>query len=380
MRLFEYQAKELLSVRGLAVPASGLADSPEQAARAAERIGCPCMLKAQVLQGGRGKAGLIRKAGNPLEAEREAAALLAGSPPGPPGPLGRRVLVERYVVSLRELYLCFTIDPVAACDLLLASASGGVEIERLAASDPEAVIREPVDPLSGPGAGQARGLARRLGLNGPAAKALPGLLARLHALFHASDAELVEINPLFLTADQEFVAGDAKIILDDNALFRHPEFSPTREHFASETEFEAHQQGFPYVQFRGDISLMCAGAGLTNTVYDLVRDFGGEAASYLEFGGPNYRRAVEAMELCLKTDSKVILIVTFGTIARADVMAEGIVSAIAALKPNRPIVTCIRGTNEEAAAATLKAAGLEPLSDTEEAVRRAVALARGGPA
>lgn len=377
MRLFEYQAKELLSVRGVAVPASELADSPEQAARAAERIGCPCMLKAQVLQGGRGKAGLIRKAESPAQAKQVAAGLLAGSPPGPPG---RRLLVERYVPSVRELYLCFTIDPVAACDLLLASASGGVEIERLAASDPEAVIREPVDPLTGPRPTQCRKLAGRLGLDTGAAGKLPGLLARLHALFHASDAELVEINPLFLTADQEFVAGDAKIILDDNALFRHPEFSPTREHFSSDAEFEAHQQGFPYVQFQGDISLMCAGAGLTNTVYDLVRDFGGEVASYLEFGGPNYRRAVEAMELCLKTDSKVILIVTFGTIARADVMAEGIVSAITALKPNRPIVTCIRGTNEEAAAATLKAAGLEPLSDTEEAVRRAVALTRDGTA
>jgi succinyl-CoA synthetase beta subunit len=374
MRLFEYQAKELLAARGIAVPASELADSPERAAAAAESIGCPCMLKVQVLRGGRGKAGLIRKAETPAQAKHIAAALLPDASPG------RRLLVERYLPSLRELYLAFSVDPLAACDLLLASGAGGVEIEQLAVSDPRAVLREPVDPLLGLQSGQGRKLAGRLGLDSGPADKLAGLLARLHELFHSLDAELVEINPLFLTAGGDLVAGDAKIILDDNALFRHPEFSPTREHFASIAEFEAHRQGFPYVQFAGDISLMCAGAGLTNTVYDLVRDHGGEVASYLEFGGPNYRRALEAMKLCLQTDSRVILIVTFGTIARADVMAEGVVAAIQTLKPDRPVVTCIRGTNEEAATATLKAAGLEPLSDTEEAVRRAVLLARGGAA
>jgi len=384
MRLFEYQAKELLAARGLAVPECALVDSPEQAVAAAERIGFPCMLKAQVLQGGRGKAGLIRKADNPQEAGKKAASLLSGglsdSASGQPGPPAHRLLVEQYVPASRELYLSFSIDPSAACDLLLAAASGGVEIEELAVSDPQAVIREQVDPLLGPRAFQSRNLAHSLGLEGSAAGKLFGLLSRLHALFKELDAELVEINPLFLTGEDDLVAGDAKIILDDNALFRHPEFSLTREHFAGEAAFQAHQQGFPYVQFAGDISLMCAGAGLTNTVYDLVRDYGGEAACYLEFGGPNYRRALEAMELCLKSDSRVILIVTFGTIARADVMAEGIVAAIQTLKPDRPVVTCIRGTNEEAATTTLKAAGLEPLFDTEEAVRRAVALAQGDSA
>ncbi len=140
-------------------------------------------------------------------------------------------------------------------------------------------------------------------------------------------------------------------------------------------ERQAAEEGIPFLQFDGDISLMCAGAGLTTTVYDLIHYEGGTVANYLEFGGPNYRKAMRAMELCLQTDSKVILIVTFGTIARADVMAEGVVDAIARLKPDRPIVVCIRGTNEEEAVKTLKAAGLDPLYDTEEAVRRAVTLA-----
>ena len=151
---------------------------------------------------------------------------------------------------------------------------------------------------------------------------------------------------------------------------------PAREYFDNDVAFEAAREGIPYLQFDGDISLMCAGAGLTTVVYDLVNYEGGTVANYLEFGGPNYRKAVRAMELCLLNNPKVILIVTFGTIARADVMADGIAEAIARLRPSCPIVACIRGTGEEEAVQKLKAAGLDPLFDTEEAVRRAVALAR----
>jgi len=204
------------------------------------------------------------------------------------------------------------------------------------------------------------------------------VLDALWTLFRRRDAELVEINPLFLTGDGLIVAGDGKLVLDDNAAWRQDSFEAGREYYDSDAAFEAAREGIPYLQFDGDISLMCAGAGLTTTVYDLVIDEGGTVANYLEFGGPNYRRADKAMELCLKNDSKVILMVTFGTIARADVMAEGIVNAMKELKPDRPIVTCIRGTNEEGAVEILKKAGLTPLFDTEDAVRRAVALARGG--
>ncbi|MDP3176663.1 MAG: succinate--CoA ligase, partial [Spirochaetaceae bacterium] len=192
---------------------------------------------------------------------------------------------------------------------------------------------------------------------------------------------LVEINPLFVTKAGEVVAGDGKLVVDDNSLFRHGELEPGREYFDSDIAYEAAREGLPYLQFDGDISLMCAGAGLTTTVYDLIADEGGSVANYLEFGGPNYRKAVRAMELCLANAPKVVLIVTFGTIARADVMADGIAEAIAKLRPACPIVACIRGTGEEKAVETLKAAGLEPLFDTEEAVRMAVALsARGGRA
>lgn len=187
---------------------------------------------------------------------------------------------------------------------------------------------------------------------------------------------MVEVNPLFITSDGAVVAGDSKIIIDDNSLYRQPRFKRTIDYFDNEIEFEAARLGIPYLQFDGDISLMCAGAGLTTTVFDLIHYAGGSVANYLEFGGPNYRKAVEAMELCLKNESKVILIVTFGTIARADVMAEGIIEAVNKLKPTVPIVVCIRGTNEEQAVEMLREAGLEPLFDTEEAVAKAVWLSQ----
>jgi succinyl-CoA synthetase beta subunit len=160
-------------------------------------------------------------------------------------------------------------------------------------------------------------------------------------------------------------------------VWRQPSYPLTRDYFDSEVEFEAAQEGIPYLQFNGDIALMCAGAGLTTTVFDLINDAGGHPATYVEFGGANYTKAVRTMELCLKTPSKVILVVTFGTIARADVMAQGLVEAIKAHQPKQPIVTCIRGTNEEEAFAILRDAGLEPLTNTEEAVQRAVDIAAG---
>ena len=209
-------------------------------------------------------------------------------------------------------------------------------------------------------------------------KQLIKLFLQLYDVFTKYDAELVEINPLFITNSNQLIAGDGKVMIDDNSMFRQTRFEQIQSDYKTEAEFDANQEGIPFIQFDGDIGLMCAGAGLTTTVYDLIHYEGGTVANYLEFGGPNYKKAVKAMEICLKVPSKVILIVTFGTIARADVMAEGIVDAINRLKPDRPIVTCIRGTNEIEAVKILKEAGLEPIFDTEEAVRKAVALASGG--
>jgi succinyl-CoA synthetase beta subunit len=376
VKLFEYQAKEAFAAEGIAIPKGMLCTDAEAAARAADELGYPCVVKSQVLLGGRGKAGLIRLVKGHDEAKAYAASLFAG-------PFDvRSLLVEEAVDIGREIYLAITVDPEAATALVLACAEGGVEIEELARSAPEKILRERVDIDTGLLPYQARNLAYALGFDAEGAKLFTPVLEALWRVFRSKDAELAEINPLFVTKAREgrpsrLIAGDGKLSIDDNAQFRQASSEPERSRFDSDVAFEAAKDGIPYLQFDGDISLMCAGAGLTTVVYDLVNYEGGTVANYLEFGGPNYKKAVRAMELCLKNDPKVILIVTFGTIARADIMADGIAEAIAKLKPRCPIVACIRGTGEEAAVATLKAAGLEPLFDTEEAVRRAVALAKG---
>jgi len=259
----------------------------------------------------------------------------------------------------------------------MVSVEGGVDIEDLAVNHPEKIIKEPFDLRYGLMPFQAARVAFNLGLEVSIAKELRKVFLKLYHIFHKYDAELVEINPLFITSENTVVAGDGKLMIDDNSMYRQTRFEKQQTDYKTEAEYDAAQEGIPFIQFDGDIGLMCAGAGLTTTVYDLIHYEGGTIANYLEFGGPNYKKALESMEICLKVPSKVILIVTFGTIARADVMAKGIVDAITRLKPDRPIITCIRGTNEKEAVETLKAAGLEPIFDTEEAVRKAVEIAKG---
>lgn len=371
MKLFEYQAKETFRKFGIETPGSVLIQSPGELGPAGAETGYPLVLKSQLLMGGRGKKGLIRLVKDEAQAVKECGELF-DSEYG----VGK-ILVEQAVDIKSELYLSITVDPVEAKHMIIACADGGVEIETFAVESPEKIIREYVDPDRGLMPFQIKNIGFSLGLEGDLLKKFSAVLANLYKAFVSSDAELIEINPLFITGEGKIIAGDGKLSIDDNSDFRQPSYEKTRDYYDSDAEYEASLEGIPYLQFDGDISLMCAGAGLTTTVYDLINYEGGTVANYLEFGGPNYKKAVRAMELCLKNDSKVILVVTFGTIARADVMAEGIVDAISRLKPDRPIVTCIRGTNEEEASRILKDAGLVPLYDTEEAVRKAVAIAKG---
>ena len=377
MKLFEYQGKAVFQAAGIPVPESRLVpcagvavpDIASQVAKAAGELAGTVVVKAQLDMGGRGKAGLIHVARGPEDAA-EAARTIMGK-----GYTIPALLVERGVSIDRELYLSISADATSAHFVILASAEGGVDIEDLAKNRPEAIRRVTVDPFRGLQGYQSRGLAYDLGLSDSAAKQFASMVEALYRVFRGKDAELAEINPVFITTTGDLIAGDSKLIIDDNSLYRQREFQLAREQFDSDAAYEAAVEGIPYVQFDGDISLMCAGAGLATTVFDLVNYGGGAVANYLEFGGPNYQKAQRAMELCLKNQSSVILVVTFGTIARADVMAQGIVDAMKLLKPDRPIVTCIRGTNEEEAHETLRAAGLEPLLDTEVAVQRAIDLA-----
>ena len=369
MKLFEYQAKEAFRAAGIAIPKAALIYHESEIDEALARVGLPCMLKAQVLRGGRGKAGLIRRATTRDEAVAQA--LFQSDPPV------RKILVEEAVSIAREIYLSVTVDADAAQALIIACAEGGVEIEQLAHQRPEALVMERVDIDRGLSDFQVRNILFQMGINGAAFKPVSAVIHNLYATFRRNDAELAEINPLFVTTDGQVVAGDGKLVIDDNSMARQPKYELTREYFNSDAEYEAALEGIPYIQFDGDISLMCAGAGLTTTVFDLIHYSGGTVANYLEFGGAHYKKARRAMELCLKNECKVILVVTFGTIARADVMAEGLVDAIVHLKPQVLVITCIRGTNEEQAVEILKSAGLTPLFDTEEAVRQSVAIAAG---
>lgn len=371
MKLFEYQAKEAFREQGIPTPKGMLIRDLAELDPALAQVGFPCVLKAQVLQGGRGKAGLIKIVNDAASAHSAAQELLAS-----PHKV-RMILLEEAVNIDREIYLSVTVDPVAATAMLIGCAEGGMDIEELAHSAPEKIVTVHVDMREGLGTYHINNLLFGMGILGDMAKQVGPLVRKLYNTFCTFDAELVEINPLFVTKEGTLVAGDGKLNIDDNSVSRQTKYSLTRDYFDSDVEFEAAQEGLPYLQFSGDIALMCAGAGLTTTVFDLIHDAGGSVATYLEFGGANYTKAVRTLELCLQTPSKVILVVTFGTIARADVMAQGLVKAIQVHQPSVPLVICIRGTNEEEAFAVLREAGLEPLTNTEEAVQKAVDIAAG---
>jgi succinyl-CoA synthetase beta subunit len=368
MKLFEYQAKQIFAEAGIPVPGFRVIDNISQFDEALAFSGLPCALKAQVLSGGRGKAGLIKIAKTAEEAHKAVDELFTR-----PEKV-RRILVGKDVDIEGEIYLSVSYDPLSGRAMIMGCAEGGIDIEEISVISPEKIIKEYVDLSTGLQPFQISDFVWRMGFRGELFKEAGNVTANLYALFVKYDAELVEINPLFKTP-QGLVAGDGKFIIDDNSMFRQSAFELTRDRFDGDMEYEAALEGIPYLQFDGNISLMCAGAGLANTVFDLINYEGGAVANYLEFGGPNYKKAGRAMELCLRNKSKVILIVTFGTIARADVMAQDIVKAIEQLRPDRPVITCIRGTGEEEARETLQKAGLEFLNDTEEAVRKAIAIA-----
>lgn len=371
MKLYEYQAKEVFKEHGISIPKNVLIEQVSQLDGALEEVQTPCVVKSQVLSGGRGKAGLVVFTKTKDQAKEECERLFAHA-------LNiKKIMVEEAIDIKEEIYVSVTIDPASAKALLLVSKEGGVDIEILASERPEKIIKEPIDMRHGLMPYQASRVAYQLGYSVEVSKALKKIFLKLYQIFVKYDAELVEINPLFITKKEEVVAGDGKLMIDDNSMHRQIRFEKIQSDYKSDAEYQASKEGIPFIEFDGDIGLMCAGAGLTTTVYDLIHYEGGSVANYLEFGGPNYKKAMQSMSICLKVPSKVILVVTFGTIARADVMARGIVDAIKELNPDRPIVTCIRGTNEQEAVEILKEAGLEPIFDTEEAVRKAVELAKG---
>jgi succinyl-CoA synthetase beta subunit len=373
MKIYEYQAKELLKQHGIPVPRGAVASTPEEARSIASGIGRPVMVKAQVLVGGRGKAGGVKRAANPEEAERRAAEILGMTIKGI---TVRQVLVAEAVEISAEYYLGLAVDRAGKCVQCIASASGGMEIEEVAAHDPGRIVRFPVrdDDFSE--------LRRAFAPPAPAEQARD-FAARMNRLFREKDCSLVEINPCALTPDGRLVAADAKIIFDDNALFRHPELEAMRspEEYGAD-ELEAKEKGLSFVGLDGTIGCIVNGAGLSMATMDLIKYFGASPANFLDVGGSSSpEKVLNALRIILRNPRlKAILINIFGGITRCDDIARGILMARNQLSIPVPLVIRLIGTNEKEGRALLSEAGIDAYDDLTEAVKGVVARAEAAEA
>ena len=376
MKIHEYQAKDILAAHGVPVNAGEVADTPEEARAIAERMGKMVVVKAQVLVGGRGKAGGVKLAKTPDEAYERAKAILGMDIKGIQV---QRVLVADAADIEQEYYLGAILDRANRCVTFMASAAGGVDIEEVAHDNPELILRAQVDPLIGFTAYQARDLAFAMGMAPAQVEQFIPIAKGLYEAFVATDASLVEINPLVRTPDGTLLAIDAKINLDDNALGRHPDLEALRDPNEDEpAEHEARDVGLSYVKLDGYIGCMVNGAGLAMATMDAVQHNGGMPANFLDVGGgANEARVTTAMRLIL-SDPKVtaVLINLFGGITRGDVAARGILAGLKALETDLPIVIRLSGTNSEEGRAILAAGGYTALESMDEAAAQVVTLAK----
>jgi succinyl-CoA synthetase beta subunit len=386
VRIHEYQAKELLSRFGVAVLRGKLATSPDEAEEAASALGTPiCAVKAQIHAGGRGKAGGVKLARSPGEARDHAEAMLGTvlrtAQTGPAGQCVRRLYVEEGCRIERELYLGMTLDRELGRVTVMASTEGGVEIEEVARQHPEKILRAVVDPLTGLQANQARALAFGLGLRGDRAERFVRLASALYLAYATTDASLVEVNPLVVTADGELIALDAKLELDDNALHRHPDLAQLRDLDEEQArEIEAKEHDLSYIALDGDIACMVNGAGLAMGTMDQIQLAGGRPANFLDVGGGADEAKVTAAFKILLSDPGVraVLVNIFGGIMKCDVIAKGIVAAAQQVGLSVPLVVRLEGTHVELGKDVLAQSELEivPADDLADAARKAVAAAR----
>ena len=385
MKVHEFQAKELLGQYGVPVPRGGVASTPAEARRIAAELGGPSVVKAQIHAGGRGKGGGIRLAATPEEAETEARQVigmtLVTPQTGPKGRLVRRVLVEEQTAIARELYLAVLIDTSTGRPLIMASSAGGIEIEEVAASRPEAIHRVDVDPAAGFQPYEGRELAFALGLDGELLRPAVALIGSLYRLFAEKDCSLAEINPLVVTRDGRLLALDAKLNFDDNAAFRHPEIVALRDLEEEDPlEVRAQAEGINnYVKLNGNIGCVVNGAGLAMATMDAIKLSGGEPANFLDIGTVNDKaRVVHAIGIITADpDVKAILFNIYGGMARVDVIAEGLIEAYKHHDVRVPVIARLAGTELEAGLRLLDAAGvpIERADDLGEAARKAVEAA-----
>ncbi len=380
MKLQEYRSKEILAAHGVPLLAGEVATTPEDARAAAERIGGQVVVKAQVLVGGRGKAGGVKLADGPDEAEERAREILGLDIKGI---TVRTVLVAPAADIAREYYLGLILDRAAKAITVIASAEGGVEIEETARTKPEAILRLPLHPLLGLQPHDTSRVFFFLGLPAELRKAFGSVMQGLYASFVDSDADLAEINPLAITTDGALLALDAKIVLDDSALYRHPELEQMRDlNEEDPAETEARAAGISFVKLDGNIGCMVNGAGLAMTTMDLVKLAGGEPANFLDIGGGAKADRVAAAFRIILSDPNVdaVLVNIFGGITRGDEVARGIVDARRGLEREVPMVVRIVGTNEEEARPILAEANLITADSLDDAAAKAVAAARGAAA
>ena len=375
MKLHEFQAKQVLARAGIAVPEGRVATTAAEAEAAATELGLPVVVKAQVHVGGRGKAGGVKLAKTAAEAGGHARAILGMDIKGF---TVEKVYVERAAKIAQELYLGVTIDRDRRRPVVMLSTVGGMDIEEVASTAPEKIARSWPDPLLGLPAFAARALCFAAGVPAAQRDAVALVAQQLHAVFTQSDAMTIEINPLFIQEDGSVVAGDAKLEIDDNALFRQPELAEWKEIGPGEQQEEAAKAlGFSYVQLDGDVGIIGNGAGLVMSTLDAVQNAGGTAANFLDVGGGAKEEVVKAaLEIVLANPKvKSVFINIFGGITRGDEVAKGILAVFAQTKPKVPLVIRLAGTEAAAGRALLEGAPLVSRTTMDDAAAEAVRLA-----
>ena len=381
MKLHEYQSKLLFSQYGIPIPRGRVASTAAEAKSIASELGGRVVVKAQVLVGGRGKAGGIRLAATPEEAQEVATQVLAMQIKGLPV---RKILVDEAADIQAEIYLGVTNDRAARRPVMIASAEGGVEIEEVARTDPSKIARIHVDPLLGLREYQARDLAASIDLPRELWRGFTEIAQGLYQAYRECDATLAEVNPLVITKARTLLALDGKMVVDDNALFRRPKLAEMRDiDEEAPAESEARKYGLSYVKLDGNIGCMVNGAGLAMATMDVIQHAGGAPANFLDIGGGAGADKVAAAFRMILSDPnvKAVLLNVFGGITRCDEVARGILMAIEESKPRVPIVSRLVGTHEEEGRAMLAQARMEVASTLTEAAAKAVALAgKGQPA
>ena len=377
MKLHEYQSKQIFAKYGIPIPKGRVAATAAEARHIAEELGGRVVIKSQVLVGGRGKAGGIKVAKDPAEAEQFATQILSMEIKGLPV---RKVLVDEAAAIEQEIYLGITNDRAAKQPVIMASAAGGVEIEEVAKTNPEKIIKIHINPLLGIKDYQTRDVAAGIDLPREYWKSFGEILKGLWQVYNDNDATLAEINPLIIGKDKRLVALDGKMLIDDNALFRHPNLSEMRDTDEdAPSEVEARKYGLTFIKLDGNIGCMVNGAGLAMASMDILKFFGGDPANFLDIGGgAGADKVAAAMRIILSDPNvKAILFNIFGGITRCDEVAKGILAAIAEVKPKVPMVVRLVGTNAEEGRALLANANMITAETLADAAQKAVAAAKG---